>query len=135
MPGDETFQYALLRAIPSLARGEALNVGVVVHSRRLSFLGARTAVDEPRLRALDPDVDVEAVRSRLRTIERVAAGDPAAGPLAELDRSERFGWIVASSSTLVQPSPVHTGLTADPEATLARLFGELVELTGPQSRK
>jgi Protein of unknown function (DUF3037) len=135
MPAGETFQYALLRAIPSLARGEALNVGVVVHSRRLSFLGARVVVDEPRLRALDPDVDVEAVRSRLRTIERVAAGDPAAGQLAELDRSERFGWIVAPSSTLVQPSPVHTGLTSDPEATLARLFGELVELTGPQSRK
>jgi DUF3037 family protein len=131
MPEGETFQYALLRAIPSIARGEALNVGVVLHCRRLAFLGARTAVDEQRLRSLDPAIDLDAVRSRLRTIERVAAGDPAAGALAELDRSERFGWIVAPSSTLVQPSPVHTGLTDDPEATLARLFSELVRVDGP----
>jgi hypothetical protein len=131
MQGAEAFQYALLRAIPSLARGEALLVGAVVHCRRLAFLGARTAVDERRLRALDPAIDLDAVRSRLRTIERVAAGDPAAGALAELDRSERFGWIVAPSSTLVQPSPVHTGLTGDPRATLDRLFVELVEVDAP----
>ena len=126
MPGPEAFSYALLRAVPSLARGEALNVGVVVHSRRLKFLGARCEVDDERLRVLDPDVDVDAVRAHLATIARVAAGDPGAGPLARLEPSERFGWIVAPSSTLVQPSAVHTGLTEDPAATLDRLFTSLV---------
>jgi hypothetical protein len=127
MPPAEPFSYALLRAIPSLARGEAVNVGVVVHSRRQRFLGARTKVDERRLRMLDTEVDLDAVRSHLRTIEGVAAGDESCGPVARLDSSERFGWIVAPSSTLVQPSPVHTGLTEDAAATLERLFAKLVE--------
>jgi hypothetical protein len=126
VPGPEAFSYALLRAVPSLARGEALNVGVVVHSRRHRFLGARCEVDDERLRVLDPGVDVDAVRAHLATIAGVAAGDPAAGPLAKLDASERFGWIVAPSSTLVQPSAVHTGLTEDPAATLDHLFTSLV---------
>jgi Protein of unknown function (DUF3037) len=126
VPGPEAFSYALLRAVPSLARGEALNVGVVVHSRRFSFLAARCEVDADRLRVLDPDVDVEAVRAHMAMIAGVAAGDPAAGPLARLDASERFGWIVAPSSTLVQPSAVHTGITEDPAATLERLFSTLV---------
>jgi len=122
----EGFQYALLRAVPSIERGEALNVGVVVHCRRARFLGARTAVDEERLRLLDPGVDVAAVDSHLAVIERVAAGDEPENPIAAMDRSDRFGWIVAPSSTSVQPSPVHTGLTDDPAATLEKLFAELV---------
>ena len=126
----EAFSYALLRAVPSLARGEAVNVGVVVHSRRFRFLAARCEVDAERLRLLDPGVDVDAVRAHMAMITGVAAGDPAAGPLARLDASERFGWIVAPSSTLVQPSPVHTGITDDPEATLARLFDTLVRSPG-----
>jgi hypothetical protein len=127
VPGPEAFSYALLRAVPSLARGEALNVGVVVHSRRFRFLAARCEVDPERLRVLDPGVDVDAVRAHMDMIRRVAAGDPTAGPLARLDASERFGWIVAPSSTLVQPSPVHTGITEDPQATLDRLFATLVQ--------
>lgn len=127
MPGPEAFSYALLRAVPSLARGEALNVGVVVHSRRFRFLAARCEVDPERLRVLDPGVDVDAVRAHMDMIRRVAAGDESAGPLARLDASERFGWIVAPSSTLVQPSPVHTGITEDPQATLDRLFATLVQ--------
>jgi hypothetical protein len=127
VPGPEAFSYALLRAVPSLARGEAVNVGVVVHSRRFRFLGARCEVDADRLRVLDPAVDAAAVRAHMAMIQRVAEGDEAAGPLARLDASERFGWIVAPSSTLVQPSPVHTGLTEDPRATLDRLFATLVQ--------
>ena len=122
----EGFQYALLRAVPSIERGEALNVGVVVHCRRARFLGVRTAVDEERLRLLDPAVDVAAVDAHLAVIERVAAGDEPENPIAAMDRSDRFGWIVAPSSTSVQPSPVHTGLTDDPAATLDKLFAELV---------
>lgn len=122
----EAFQYALLRAVPSLQRGEALNVGVVLHCRRRGFLGARTAIDPARLALLGPTLDLDALAAHLRLIERVAAGDPGAGPLAALERSDRFGWIVAPASTVVQPSPVHTGLCEDPEATLRRLFGTLV---------
>lgn len=126
MPGAETFPYALLRAVPSLQRGEALNVGVVVHCRRLAFLGARTNVDAARLAMLGGDLDLDAVRAHLQLVERVAAGDASAGPIARLERSERFGWIVAPSSTVVQPSPVHTGLCEDPAALLDRLFATLV---------
>ena len=122
----EVFQYAILRVVPSLPRGEALNVGVVLHSRRRRFLAARTLVDRARLRALDPALDADALERHLHAIERIAAGDPEAGPVARLDRSDRFGWLTAPSSALVQPSPVHTGLCADPEATIDRLFAELV---------
>lgn len=122
----EVFQYAVLRVVPSLERGEALNVGVVLHARRHRFLGARMLVDRPRLRALDPELDLDALERHLEGIVRVAEGDPAAGAVARLDRSERFGWIAAPSSTIVQPSPVHTGVCDDPRAVLDRLMVQLV---------
>ncbi|HST41142.1 MAG TPA: DUF3037 domain-containing protein [Conexibacter sp.] len=122
----EVFQYAILRVVPSLPRGEALNVGVVVHSRRHRFLGARTQVDRERLRALDPALDLDALERHLRAVERIAAGDPQAGAVARMDRSDRFGWLTAPSSAMVQPSPVHTGLCDDGPRTLDRLFEELV---------
>ncbi|CAN5528323.1 DUF3037 domain-containing protein [soil metagenome] len=123
---EESFQYALLRVMPSLDRGEALNVGIALHCRRGRFLGVRTLLDEHRLRTLDPEIDLEAIRSHLNAISRIAAGEEGAGPLSKLDRSDRFGWIVANSDTIVRPSPVHTGISADPEATLERLFETLV---------
>jgi Protein of unknown function (DUF3037) len=126
MPGAEAFQYALLRAVPSLPRGEALNVGVVLYSPRHRFLEARTTLDPDRLRLLDPDLDLDAVRAHLDLIEQVAAGEPTAGPIARLDRSERFGWVTSPSSTAIQPSPVHTGVCDDPAAMLAHLFESLV---------
>lgn len=122
----ESFQYALLRAVPSIQRGEAVNVGVVVHCRRGRFLGVLTSVDPERLRLLDPSVDVAAVDAHLGVVQRVAAGEEPENPIAAMDRSDRFGWIVAPSSTSVQPSAVHTGLTDDPAATLDRLFADLV---------
>lgn len=131
MPADgeprEIFQYAILRVVPSLSRGEALNVGVVLHCRRRRFLQARTRVDRERLAALDPGLDLHALARHLAAVERIAAGDPAAGPLAQLERSDRFGWIAAPSSGIVQPSPVHTGLCTDPEAMLDRLARELID--------
>jgi hypothetical protein len=126
VPGAEAYQYALLRAVPSLPRGEALNVGVVLYSPRHRFLEARTVLDPERLRLLDPQLDLDAVRDHLDLIEQVAAGEPQAGPIASLDRSERFGWITSPSSTAIQPSPVHTGLCDDPAAMLQRLFASLV---------
>jgi DUF3037 family protein len=126
VPDAEAFQYALLRAVPSLPRGEALNVGVVLYSPRHRFLEARTILDPERLRLLDPDLDLDAVRAHLALIEQVAAGDPSAGPIAGLERSERFGWITSPSSTTIQPSPVHTGMCDDPAAMLQHLFESLV---------
>ena len=130
MPDAEAFQYALLRVVPSLPRGEALNVGVVLYSPRHRFLEARTTLDAERLRLLDPDLDLDAVRAHLTLIEQVAAGEPSSGPIAGLDRSERFGWITSPSSTTIQPSPVHTGLCDDPAAILEHLFASLVAAPG-----
>jgi hypothetical protein len=130
MPGpqpDEAFAYAVLRVVPDLVRGEALNAGVVLFCRRRGFLAARTALDRAALATLAPAVDADAVDRHLDFLVRVAAGDPTAGPLAVLPQSERFGWITAPSSTVVQASPVHTGLLCrEPEGELNRLYDRLV---------
>jgi len=126
VPAREDFQYAILRVIPRVERGEVLNAGVVLFSRRHRFLAARTELDVAALAALSPGCDPAEVRAHLQTLERVAAGDPLGGPIAALEPSERFHWLTAPSSTIVQASPVHTGLTADPAGELDRLFGQLV---------
>jgi hypothetical protein len=126
VPGHEDFQYAILRVVPDVERGEALNAGVVLFSRRLGFLGARTALDAAALAAIGPECDQEAVRAHLGALERIAAGAPDGGPIAALEPSERFHWLTAPSSTVVQPSPVHTGMTSDPAAELDHLFERLV---------
>ena len=122
----EPFSYAVVRLVPDIERGERVNVGVIVFCRPLDFLGARTALDEERARALRGDVDLGAARRHLVAIERVAAGDAAAGPIAALDTTARFHWLVAPSSTIVQPSEVHTGLCDDPAGCLDELFERLV---------
>ena len=129
MPGErrDAFQYAVLRVVPRVERGERFNAGVVLFCRTRRFLGAEVELDERKLAALAPEADAAAVERHLRGLARVAAGDEDAGPIARLSQSERFHWIVAPSSTIVQPGPVHTGLTGDPEGELARLFGKLVE--------
>ena len=120
------FSYALYRLVPQLERGERINVGVVVFCRPLDYLDARTGLDEERARALWPELDLASVRPHLEALERVAAADPAGGPIAELDTTARFHWLTAPSSTIIQPSPVHTGVCADPPAQLNRLFDSLV---------
>lgn len=122
----EEYQYALLRVVPDVERGEAVNVGVVVFSRRRDYLGLRTRVDEDRLRALHPELDLDALRRHLDGLAAVAAGEPAGGSVAAMPPSERFGWLTAASSTIVQPSPIHTGLCDDPERLLDRLLARLV---------
>jgi len=126
----EDFQYAVIRVVPRVERGESLNAGVVLFSRRHGFLAARTELDVAALAALSPDCDPDAVRPHLDAIERIAAGDPTGGPIAALEPSERFHWLTAPASTIVQPSPVHTGLTGDPAGELGRLFAELVSRPG-----
>jgi Protein of unknown function (DUF3037) len=120
------FQYAIVRVVPRVERGECVNAGVVLFCRPRRFLAARLALDEARLLALAPDVDLAAVRGHLEALARIAAGDAAAGAIAALPASERFHWLVAPSSTVIQCSPVHTGLTEDPERELDRLVAQLV---------
>jgi hypothetical protein len=120
------FQYAILRVVPDVERGEQLNAGVALFAREHRFLAARIALDEARLRAIAPGTDPATVRAHLDALARIAAGDPAAGPMAALEPSERFHWLVAPSSTIIQASPVHTGLTDDPEAELEHLVARLV---------
>jgi hypothetical protein len=125
------FSYAIYRLVPRVDRGEQINVGVVLFSAPVHFIGARTSLDGARARALWPELDDGPVRSHLAAIERVAAGSPGAGPIARLPPIERFGWLVAPASTIVQVSPVHTGICDDPAAELERLYAELV--TVPQT--
>jgi hypothetical protein len=120
------FSYAVHRVVPRVERGERINVGVVVFCRPLDFLAARTHLDEGRLAALWPELDAAELRPHLDALERIAAGDPQAGPIARLDTTARFHWLVSPSSTIIQPSAVHTGLCDDPAARLESLFASLV---------
>ncbi|KUH39476.1 MULTISPECIES: DUF3037 domain-containing protein [Streptomyces] len=122
----DVFEYALLRVVPRVERGECFNAGVVVYCRARSFVAARTHLDEARLAALDPRADVAGVRAALRAVEGVCRGGDHAGQAARDDAGRRFRWLVAPRSTVVQPGPVHTGLTADPEAEVERLLDLLV---------
>jgi Protein of unknown function (DUF3037) len=126
VPGRSAFQYAILRVVPSVERGERVNVGVALLCPERKFLGVRVALEPERLSALAPGIDVDAVREALDALVAVADGDPTAGPLARLSPSERFGWLAAPSSTVIQPSAIHTGLSEDPARTLEHLFATLV---------
>lgn len=124
------FQYAIVRVVPRVERGECLNAGVVLFCRPRRFLAARIALDVQRLLAFAPGTDADAVRGHLTALERVAAGDPAGGPIAALPPSERFHWLVAPASAMIQCSAVHTGLSDDPAGELDRLVGRLVLAPG-----
>ncbi|MFJ3656326.1 DUF3037 domain-containing protein [Streptomyces nigra] len=122
----DVFEYALLRVVPRVERGECVNAGVLVYCRARGYLGARTHLDERRLLALDPDADVAGVRAALDAVERVCGTGEAAGQAAGDDAGRRFRWLIAPRSTVVQPGPVHTGLTLDPVAETERLLDRLV---------
>ncbi len=123
---EQAFQYAIVRVVPRVERGECLNAGVVLLCRPRRFLAARVGLDPARLRALAPGVEPETIETHLAAIVRIASGDPAAGPIARLGQGERFHWLVAPSSTVIQPSEVHTGLCDDPATELEHLFERLV---------
>jgi hypothetical protein len=120
------FQYAIVRVVPRVERGECFNAGVILFCRPRRFLAARVHLDERRLVALAPDTDPDTVRAHLEAIARIAAGDAMAGPVARLPKHERFHWLVAPSSTIIQPSAVHTGMCKDPAAELDHLFTAMV---------
>ncbi|MGW0767449.1 DUF3037 domain-containing protein [Streptomyces sp. NPDC002676] len=122
----DVFEYAMLRVVPRVERGECINAGVVVYCRARGYVGVRTHLDEARLLALDPAADVAGVRAALGAIERHCAGGEEAGQAAGDDAGRRYRWLVAPRSTIVQPGPVHTGLTTDPAAETERLLDLLV---------
>ncbi|HET9615020.1 MAG TPA: DUF3037 domain-containing protein [Candidatus Limnocylindrales bacterium] len=120
------FQYAVVRVVPRVERGESLNAGVILLCRPKRFLAARTSLDPARLAALAPSVDRATIEAHLALVERIAAGDRSAGPIAALTIGERFHFLVAPSSTVIQPSDVHTGVCDDPAEELDHLFERLV---------
>jgi len=125
----EPFEYAVLRVVPRVERGEGVNVGVVVFCRTRSYLEARIELGSRQRKALEalaPELDLDTVRSHLDELARVVAGDPDGGPMARLDAPERFRWVTSPSSTMIQPSEVHGGITDSPEASLQDLFERLV---------
>ena len=124
------FEYALLRVVPRVERGEFINAGVVLHCPEKNFLGARVHLEPERLAALDPSFDQARVLAHLETARLVCTGGREAGPIGLLPRSQRFGWLVAPRSTVVQPSPVHTGFAADPEEALEHLLRTMVYTSG-----
>jgi hypothetical protein len=123
---DHPFQYAIIRVVPRVERGECLNAGVVLLCRPKRFLAAKVGLDRDRFRALAPDVDPTTVEVHLAAIEAIARGEASAGPIAQLGQGERFHWLVAPASTVIQPSEVHTGLCDDPAIELDHLFERLV---------
>ena len=126
MPERSSYDYAIIRVVPRVERGECINVGVILFCRTLGFLDARIHIDEARLLALAPDLDLPEVRRQLEAISLVCAGKAEAGSIGQLSRSERFHWLVSPRSTIIQTSPVHCGLSCDPTATLHHLLHTLV---------
>jgi len=121
-----TYDYAIVRVVPSIERGEQINVGVILSCPEADFLDARIELDEERVWALDAGVDLDVVREYLASIPVICRGGADAGPIGELPPRGRFRWLVSPRSTIIQTSPVHTGRTSDPAACLAHLVAKLV---------
>jgi len=128
VPAPSSFDYAIVRVVPRVERGEFINAGVILFCLTSRFLAAKVEVDERRLRALEPEVDLELVRSHLEAIPRICTGGRAAGPIGQLPQKERWHWLVAPRSTIIQTSPVHSGLCEDPAKALEHLMDRMVRL-------
>ncbi|XXF77570.1 DUF3037 domain-containing protein [Myxococcaceae bacterium GXIMD 01537] len=126
MPARSSFEYAVVRVVPRVEREEFLNVGVVVYCLARGFLSVQVELDEARLRALAPGLDLECVRGHLESLRRVCTGGREGGPIGRLSQKERFHWVVAPRSTILQTGPVHTGLCEEPAAALEHLMDRMV---------
>jgi hypothetical protein len=126
MHAPASFDYAILRVVPRVEREEFINAGVIVFCPEKDYLAVRIRLDAERLRALWPELDAELVADHLEAIRRICEGDAAAGPIAQLSRRERFHWLVAPRSTIIQPSPVHTGVCDATDGMLDRLEKQLL---------
>jgi len=136
VPAQRSFDYAVVRVVPRVEREEFLNAGVILYCAEADWLGARIELLPDRLRALAPEVDPALVAAHLAAIPRIAAGGPDAGPIGKLSRRERWHWLVAPRSTIIQVSPVHAGLCQDPARALEHLLARMVrppEPTDPAS--
>jgi hypothetical protein len=123
-----SFDYATIRVVPRVEREEFINAGIIVFCLEKKFLAARIHLDEARLKALWPTIDLDLVREHLEAIPRICAGDPAAGPIAKLSQRERFHWLIAPRSAMIQPSPVHTGLCESADDLPERLARQLLDV-------
>jgi hypothetical protein len=123
---EHTYDYAIVRVVPRVDRGERINVGVIVSCPDVSYLDAKIELDEGLLLALDPQIDLATLRANLSVIPAVCRGGEEAGPIGALDQRARFRWLVSPRSTIIQPSPVHTGRTSDPPRCLEHLMDRAV---------
>ena len=127
MPEPSSFDYAIIRLVPHEERGEFINVGVILYCRAQAYLDARIASDPKKLLALDPDADVESAQKQLESISQICKGGKDLGALSELSQGERFFWLVSPRNTIVQMSPMHTGICVDPVAELEHLLDTMVK--------
>ena len=132
MPARSSFDYALIRVVPRVERGECINVGVILFCRTRRYLHALIELDQQRLLAFAPDCDINLVEQHLAMIPRICAGGAEAGYIGQLSQSERFHWLVAPRSTIIQTSPAHSGLCTDPATTLEHLMATMVRLPPPR---
>ncbi len=135
MPAEYTYDYAIVRVVPRVERGEQINAGVILSCADLEFLDARIELDESRLLMLDPSVDLAVVRRNLEIIPTVCRGGDGAGPIGALPQRSRFRWLVSPRSTMIQTSPVHTGRTHDPAAALESLVETMVRPAARSDRR
>jgi hypothetical protein len=126
MQQQHLFEYAVIRVVPRVEREEFLNIGVILFCAKQQFLQARYLLDEARLKAFSPDLDIAELNEHVCALERICLGDKAAGPIGKLDIASRFRWLTATRSTVVQTSKVHPGFCVDASETLEKLFGQLV---------
>jgi hypothetical protein len=134
VPDHCTYDYAIIRVVPRVEREEFVNVGVIVSCPARAFLEARIELDEQRLKALDSTLDVESIRAHLATIPAICAGGEQAGPIGQLSQRERFHWLIAPRSTIIQTSPVHSGYCKNPTAVLEHLLDTMVRPSGDAGR-
>lgn len=130
MQEHDAYDYAVIRVVPRVEREEFVNIGVIVSCPSRNFLDARVVIDEARLRALDPSIDLDVIRAYTRSIKAICDGGPQAGALARLSQRERFHWLVAPRSTIIQTSAVHTGKCDDPPKLMEHLLAKMVLLPG-----
>jgi len=126
VPEQHSFDYAVIRIVPRVERSEFINTGVIVFARTLKYLDARTHFDRERLLALCPDVETSEIEQHLASLPQICAGGKKAGPIGELPQHERWHWLVAPKSTIIQTSEVHSGICTDPAAELEHLMKMLV---------
>jgi hypothetical protein len=126
MQGNHLFEYAVIRVVPHVEREEFINVGVILYCSDKKFLSTRFDLNEVRLKALCEEIEAADLKEYINSFNLICTGGPNAGPIGKLPAAERFRWLTASRSTILQTSPVHPGLCTDPAETLDRLFGQLV---------